>query len=268
MGRTKGSKNKSQNTNTAKNKNIININVNSGTKKKGRGRPRRTNDTSPNRNFSGGGIGNAPQQVIVSQPQPDNNNNSNNSLLSSFITSKLLNDTMSLNRTNIEQTAPIREQQTFFNARESIIPRFPDTPVKNVINEVKPLESTGPPAPPAPPKPPPIPPKTAAQNTEPKATLADVLKELEYNQSEEGKAEKARKKAADWHASPEGREWHRRHAEKMQLWKINKREPRNCLQCNKEFDCIIRKNGYQQKFCHPNCKSAYYRKCKKLKLHC
>jgi hypothetical protein len=191
MGRTKGSKNKSQNTNTAKNKNIININVNSSTKKKGRGRPRRTNDTSPNRNFSGGGIGNAPQQVIVSQPQPDNNN-SNNSLLSSFITSKLLNDTMSLNRTNIEQTAPIREQQTFFNARESIIPRYPDTPVRNVINEVKPSASTGPPPPP---KPPPVPPKTAAQNANPKATMADVLKELEYKQSEEGKTEKARKKA-------------------------------------------------------------------------
>ena len=191
MGRTKGSKNKSQNTNTAKKKNIININVNSSTKKKGRGRPRRTNDTSPNRNFSGGGIGNAPQQVIVSQPQPDNNN-SNNSLLSSFITSKLLNDTMSLNRTNIEPPAPIREQPSYFNARESIIPKFPDTPVRNVINEVKPSTSTGPPPPP---KPPPVPPKTAAQNANPKATMADVLKELEYKQSEEGKTEKARKKA-------------------------------------------------------------------------
>ena len=192
MGRTKGSKNKTQNTNTAKNKNIININVNSSTKKKGRGRPRRTNDTSPNRNFSGGGIGNAPQQVIVSQPQPDNNN-SNNSLLSSFITSKLLNDTMSLNRTNIEQTAPIREQQTFFNARESIIPRYPDTPVKNVINEVKPSASTGPPPPPAPP----APPKTAAQkpNLTNLSGMAAVLEEIKYNQSEEGQAEKARKKA-------------------------------------------------------------------------
>ena len=92
MGRTKGSKYKTQNTNTAK----INRNVNSSTKKKGRGSPRRTNDTPQNRNL-GGGIGNAPQQVIVSQPQPDKNN-SNNSLLSSFITSKLLNDTMSLNQ--------------------------------------------------------------------------------------------------------------------------------------------------------------------------
>ena len=190
MGRTKGSKNKSQNTNTAKNKNIININVNSSTKKKGRGRPRKPNDTSQNRNF-GGGIGNAPQQVIVSQPQPDNNN-SNNSLLSSFITSKLLNDTMALNRTNIEPPAPIREQPSYFNARESIIPKYPDTPVRNVINEVKPSESTGPPPPP---KPPPLPPTTVAQNTKPKVTMADVLKEMEYNQSEGGKAEKARKKA-------------------------------------------------------------------------
>ena len=190
MGRTKGSKNKSQNTNTAKNKNIININVNSNTKKRGRGRPRRTNDTSPNRNFSGGGIGNAPQQVIVSQPQPDNNN----SLLSSFITSKILNDTMSLNRTNIEPSAPIREQPSYFNARESIIPKYPDTPVKSVINEVKPSASTGPPEPPIPP---PLPPKTAAQkpNLTNLSGMAAVLEEIKYNQSEEGQAEKARKKA-------------------------------------------------------------------------
>ncbi len=190
MGRTKGSKNKSQNTNTAKNKNIININVNSSTKKKGRGRPRRTNDTPPNRNFSGGGIGNAPQQVIVSQPQPDNNNN----LLSSFITSKILNDTMSLNRTNIEPSAPIREQPSYFNARESIIPKYPDTPVKSVINEVKPSASAGPPEPPIPP---PFPPKTAAQkpNLTNLSGMAAVLEEIKYNQSEEGQAEKARRKA-------------------------------------------------------------------------
>ncbi len=36
--------------------------------------------------------GMSPPQVIISQPQPDNSNNSSNNLLSSFITSKLLNE--------------------------------------------------------------------------------------------------------------------------------------------------------------------------------
>ena len=99
MPRTKGSKNK--NINTAKNKNIININVNSSKSKKGRGRPRKqSNDTTQNRQAGGMG-GMAPPQVIISQPQPDNSNNSSNSLLSSFITSKLLSESMNVNRTKM-----------------------------------------------------------------------------------------------------------------------------------------------------------------------
>ncbi len=38
----------------------------------------------------------APPQVIISQPHPDNSNNNSNSLLSSFITSKLLDKSMNL----------------------------------------------------------------------------------------------------------------------------------------------------------------------------
>jgi hypothetical protein len=96
MPRTKGSKNK--NINTAKNKNIININVNSSKSRKGRGRPKKqSNDTTQYRQ-SGGMGGMAPPQVIISQPQPDN---SNNSLLTSFITSKLLNESMNQNRTTM-----------------------------------------------------------------------------------------------------------------------------------------------------------------------
>ena len=78
----------------------------------------------------------APPQVIISQPQPDNSNNSN-SLLSSFITSKLLNESMNSNRsnmTNIEQPTT-REQPSYFNARESIIPKMPDTPLKQEMKE-------------------------------------------------------------------------------------------------------------------------------------
>ena len=155
MPRTKGSKNK--NINTAKNKNIININVNSKTSKRGKGRPRKqTNDTTHNRN-SGGGIGGiAPPQIIISPPQQDN---SNNSLLSSFMTSKILNESNLINsRTNMSAVEPSKEQPSYFNARESIIPRLPDTPLKQ---ELKP-SGNGPPIPPplpgkGPPEPPPLP---------------------------------------------------------------------------------------------------------------
>ena len=126
MPRTKGSKNK--NINTAKNKNIININVNSSKSKKGRGRPRKqSNDTTQNRQ-SGGMGGMAPPQVIISQPAPQQDN----SLLSSFITSKLLSESMNVNRTNmpsVVEPPTTREQPSYFNARESIIPKLPETPI-------------------------------------------------------------------------------------------------------------------------------------------
>ena len=192
MPRTKGAKNK--NVNTAKNKNIININVNSSKSQKGRGRPRKTaaNTNTQNRPpTSGGGISMAPPQVIISQPPADNSNN--NSLLSSFITSKMLNETMNFNRSNIEPTR--NEQPSYFNARESIIPKLLDTPIKQ---EVKPpTTKTGPPIPPPPPTP------IMANKKEPPKELNltglsgrdAMLAELKFAQSDEGKAEKERKKA-------------------------------------------------------------------------
>ena len=138
MPRTKGSKNK--NINTAKNKNIININVNSSKSKRGRPRKTTANTNTQNRPpTSGGSFGMAPPQVIITQPPADNSNN--NSLLSSFITSKMLNETMNLNRSNITNVEPSRiEQPSYFNARESIIPKLPDTP-KIVIKPSPKIES-------------------------------------------------------------------------------------------------------------------------------
>jgi len=189
MGRKIGSKNKT--VNTAKNKNVININVNSTTSKKSRGRPRKTTANAQNRMPTyGGGNSMAPPQVIISPPQADNSNN--NSLLSSFITSKMLNETMNLNRTNMTTVEPPREQPSYFNSRESIIPKLPDTPnlkQKDIIQEVKP---------PPPPPPPPI----AAMKKEPTKPFNlsglsgrdAMMEELKYAQTDEGKAEKARKK--------------------------------------------------------------------------
>ena len=140
-----------------------------------------------------GSFGMAPPQVIITQPPADNSNN--NSLLSSFITSKMLNETMNLNRSNMTNVEPSRiEQPSYFNARESIIPRLPDTPIKQ---EVKPPTKTGPPIPPPPP-----PPIMGNKKELPKELNLTglsgrdaMLAELKFAQSDEGKAEKARKKA-------------------------------------------------------------------------
>jgi hypothetical protein len=68
----------------------------------------------------------APPQVIISQPQPNNSNNSSNSLLSSFIISKLLNESMNLNRTNmtnVEQPTT-REQPSYLRLEKALYPDY------------------------------------------------------------------------------------------------------------------------------------------------
>ena len=87
-------------------------------------------------NRQSGGSGMAPPQIIISPPQPQQDN----SLLSSFITSKMLNESNLLNsRTNMTAIEPTREQPSYFNARESIIPKLPATPTQQEIRqEVKP----------------------------------------------------------------------------------------------------------------------------------
>ena len=210
MGRKIGSKNK--NTNTAKNKNIININVNTSTKRK-RGRPSKkdstNNDkTTRNQQLAGGGAYNTrapvftappPPVQYISPPQPDQTN----SLLQSFITSRLLNESTIPNRTNMTYDEPIRSyepsRRETLNFRESIIPKVEDTPIKT---NVKPPP---PPPPPGPPPPPPPPPKIKAHDVKPSTNTEfnsgglsgqDAINaELKYRASEEGKAEMARKKA-------------------------------------------------------------------------
>ncbi len=59
---------------------------------------------------------------------------------------------MNLNRSNITNVELTRiEQPSYLNARESIIPELPNTPIKQ---EVKPPTGTGTPRPPPPPPPP------------------------------------------------------------------------------------------------------------------
>ena len=128
MGRKIGSKNK--NTNTAKNKNIININVNTATKKK-RGRPSKSdtnnnNKSTRNQQLTGGGAYNTrapvftappPPVQYISPPQPDQTN----SLLQSFITSRLLNESTMQNRpsmSNMVSEEPSRRETLNFKERK------------------------------------------------------------------------------------------------------------------------------------------------------
>jgi hypothetical protein len=215
MPRKIGSKNKTKNVNknvnTAKNKNVININVNSNTStKKGRGRPRKINNNNTNKPGdnppnSSSGYNSRPQHmpppiIPIITPSRD----ASMTLLSQFLTSKMLNDS---NRTiNLPETTQLNysrasvEPSHTFNTRESIIPRLPDTPLPNrreTIEEIKPI---GPPPPP-PPKPPPPPPQTKKNGPQINSDFSHlkgldaVNAELKYLVSDEGKAEKARKKA-------------------------------------------------------------------------
>lgn len=73
----------------------------------------------------------------------------------------------------------------------------------------------------------------------------------------------ARDRAAEWHASEEGRLWHRRHAKTTRGWTKWQREERPCPFCSKLFMCLVRGNASSQIYCSEACKVAAYRKRKK-----
>lgn len=69
----------------------------------------------------------------------------------------------------------------------------------------------------------------------------------------------AKNKAAEWHASPEGRLWHKRHAERSQSWTKWKREEKPCEHCGVLHMALVRKSGNSGKYCSQACKVAAYR---------
>jgi len=73
----------------------------------------------------------------------------------------------------------------------------------------------------------------------------------------------ARERAADWHASDEGRLWHKRHAERSKTWLKWKRVKKDCPVCGDEFDALVRKGGHAGKFCGPNCRATNSRRKRK-----
>jgi hypothetical protein len=69
----------------------------------------------------------------------------------------------------------------------------------------------------------------------------------------------ARDKAAAWHSSDAGREWHRQHAVRSKSWTKWKRSEKPCAHCGKLFLGLDRAGANSQKFCTVVCKAADYR---------
>lgn len=70
--------------------------------------------------------------------------------------------------------------------------------------------------------------------------------------------ENAIPKAAEWHRSLEGREWHKQHG--REAWKNRKPIKYICTNCGKEFESLKVYSDNENRFCHNNCKSAWRRK--------
>lgn len=70
----------------------------------------------------------------------------------------------------------------------------------------------------------------------------------------------ARDRAAEWHRSPEGRLWHKRHAKRSKGWTKWKREEKPCEHCGRLHMALVRKSGNSGKFCSHACKAASYRR--------
>ena len=64
---------------------------------------------------------------------------------------------------------------------------------------------------------------------------------------------KARVKAIEWHKSEKGRDWHKKHYEKIKE-SLHQRADKCCIVCGNKFSSIKR-----SKFCSNKCKSAYRR---------
>lgn len=68
--------------------------------------------------------------------------------------------------------------------------------------------------------------------------------------------ERIRPLTKKWHASKEGREWHKDHGKKT--WEARQSVIKQCDECGKEFDSISRRDN--DRFCSNPCKSKWRRK--------
>lgn len=79
--------------------------------------------------------------------------------------------------------------------------------------------------------------------------LSDEIREWRRNNIKE----KALPKAVEWHKSEEGREWHKKHANSIDLHKVRHL---TCAWCGKEFETFSTRVN---KFCSNACKMSSYR---------
>lgn len=63
------------------------------------------------------------------------------------------------------------------------------------------------------------------------------------------------KKAADWHKSEEGREWHSKHGK--ETWEKRKPANKSCIVCQETYETYYQDRS---KFCSNPCKQKYHRK--------
>lgn len=86
---------------------------------------------------------------------------------------------------------------------------------------------------------------------------ADAMSDEERAERKRRLIEKAVPKAAEWHRSEEGREWHREHGREVAASLAPRRF--TCDNCGAEFlSKALRSKGHR--FCSNRCKSAYRRK--------
>src|SRR5215475_177192 len=71
-------------------------------------------------------------------------------------------------------------------------------------------------------------------------------------------SENARRKAAEWHASEEGRLWHRRNAQATRGWEKFQRVEKACEVCGQLMQALVRRSR-PQKYCSEVCKARAWR---------
>ena len=67
--------------------------------------------------------------------------------------------------------------------------------------------------------------------------------------------DKVRPKAAAWHASPEGRAWHREHG--VKTWTARVPVQRECIRCGRPFMSVTHREN--DRYCSNACKAAWRR---------
>ena len=81
-------------------------------------------------------------------------------------------------------------------------------------------------------------------------------KNPEWIKKQREKIKKAQEAAKAWHASPEGREWHKEHYEQMKE-KLHQRKEMICENCGKIF---VGLDNNHSRFCSNSCKTAWRKK--------